>query len=94
MSDIVGMMWQWNRAEGLEQAVKEAVAHYARTRGHEPRACYANPRDFATVADGRAVLVVTDVPVRPRKGIPPSHLWLTREEIDACSQGPVRTGVP
>ena len=86
MAGVTGMMWQWDRKTGLKEAARQAIRHYERTRGRQPRICYANQAVLAIVAsagDSGQVLIVEGIPVCPLKGIAPFHLWVVEKAVDS-----------
>ncbi len=93
MASIVGMMWQWNQATGLEEAIRQAVLHYERTRGYSPLVCYVNERVLVEAGNG-SIQTVEEVLVRPLKGIAPFHLWVTREEVAPHNSKDIQEEMP
>jgi hypothetical protein len=92
MANVGGMMWQWDPKTGLEQAARQAIAHYERTRGRRPAVCYTNSAVLASAPaaplDGEgSALVIAGVRLCSLQGIAPSHLWLVEEESDPGRAG-------
>ena len=74
-----GLLWfDDDPRKTLTEKVRRAAAHYERKYAHPPDLCFVHPG--ACGEDGKRVIRVGGVEVRPGRSVLPHHLWLGVDE--------------
>jgi hypothetical protein len=82
-----GMLWFNNDARlDLDRKVNQAARYFSDKYGCKPDLCYVHPSmlDGRLNDEGKEVLTIGDIELRPLKNMRPNHFWVTSNGKDSA----------